>query len=117
MKDLPELSGELRRFAEERDWGQFHSPKNLATALAVEAAELLEHFQWMPDDDSWVLPEDRLGAISEEVADVQIFLTMFADALGIDILEAARNKIARNRERYPVERARGSSAKAPHLSS
>ena len=113
MKNLSELSEELRRFAEERDWGRFHSPKNLAAALAVEAAELLEHFQWMPEEESRVLPEDRLGAISEEVADVQIYLTMFADALGIDILDAARTKIARNRERYPVDRARGSAAKAP----
>lgn len=113
MRDIEQLTQELRKFADERDWGQFHSPKNLAMALAVEAAELLEPFQWMTEDESRKLSESQLAAVSEEVADVQIFLLMLADALGIDTLEAARLKIEHNRSRYPVERARGSAAKAP----
>jgi NTP pyrophosphatase (non-canonical NTP hydrolase) len=104
---LEELAGRLRAFAEERDWEQFHSPKNLSMALAVEAAELLEHFQWLTEQESLALPPARRDAVAEELADVFIYLVRLADRLGIALLEAARDKMAKNEMRYPAEKSRG----------
>jgi NTP pyrophosphatase (non-canonical NTP hydrolase) len=112
---LHELRDALRAFAAERDWDQFHSPRNLATALAVEAAELLEPFQWMSESESRELPPAPRAAVEEEMADVLLYLVRLADKLDVDLLEAARAKIARNAEKYPVERARGSSRKYDQL--
>lgn len=108
---LRELRDELRVFAAERDWDQFHSPRNLATALAVEAAELLEPFQWLTDDQSRALPPETRAAVEEELADVLLYLVRLADKLDVDLAAAARAKIVRNGEKYPVEKARGSSRK------
>ena len=108
---LEELRGALRRFASERDWDQFHSPKNLAIALSVEAAELLEHFQWISDTDSSSLAPDRRAKVREEIADVQLYLVRLADKLNIDLLAAATEKLQINAAKYPVEKARGSSKK------
>ena len=105
------LRDELRAFAAERDWDQFHSPRNLATALAVEAAELLEPFQWLTDDQSRTLPPETRAAVEEELADVLLYLVRLADKLDVDLAAAARAKIVRNGEKYPVEKARGSSRK------
>ena len=105
------LRDELRVFAAERDWDQFHSPRNLATALAVEAAELLEPFQWLTDDQSRALPPETRAAVEEELADVLLYLVRLADKLDVDLAAAARAKIVRNGEKYPVEKARGSSRK------
>lgn len=94
----------LREFAEERDWNRFHSPKNIATALAVEAAELLENFQWLTEEESRRLaerPED-FRAVREEIADVQIYLLRLADLLGVDLEAAVRDKLALNAAKYPV---------------
>ena len=110
--DLHTLRERLRAFALARDWGQFHSPKNLACALSVEAAELLEHFQWMTEDESRAPDEARRDEIALEAADVLLYLIQLADQLGIDLLAAADRKITLNGERYPVERARGSSRKS-----
>jgi NTP pyrophosphatase (non-canonical NTP hydrolase) len=113
---LEDLAAELRRFATDRDWQQFHTPKNLAISLAVEVGELLEHFQWGSDEevaDRFRTAEGR-AAISEEMADVLIYLVRLADILGIDLLEAAAAKIAANAERYPADEVRGSSAKRAH---
>jgi dCTP diphosphatase len=112
---LDTLRDLLRRFAAERDWDQFHSPKNLAIALSVEAAELLEHFQWMPETQSAALAGDVKARIREEVADVLIYLIRLADKLEIDLLAAASDKIQLNAEKYPVEKARGSSKKYTEL--
>ncbi len=108
---LEELASALRRFADARDWDQFHAPKNLAMALSVEAAELLEHFQWLGDEESRRLPSDEVGRIAEEMADVLLYLVRLADKLDVDLLEAAARKLESNGKRYPVERARGSRRK------
>ncbi len=112
---LEALRDALRQFAAERDWDQFHSPKNLAIALSVEAAELLEHFQWMPDAESSTVAPDKKARITEEVADVLIYLVRLADKLEIDLLTAASDKIRLNAEKYPVEKARGSRKKYTEL--
>jgi dCTP diphosphatase len=109
---LISLRDELRAFAAARDWAQFHSPKNLACALSVEAAELLEHFQWLTEDASRRLDDAQRAAVGHEAADVLLYLIQLADQLGIDLAAAARDKIAINASRYPVETARGSSRKA-----
>lgn len=108
---LRDLRDELRAFAAARDWDQFHSPRNLATALAVEAAELLEPFQWLSEEQSRALPPETRAAVEEELADVLLYLVRLADKLDVDLAAAARAKIARNGEKYPVEKARGSSRK------
>ncbi len=112
---LKELRGALQRFASERDWDQFHSPKNLAIALSVEAAELLEHFQWMPEAESKVLSPDQQAKVREEIADVLLYLIRLADKLNIDLLAAASDKIRVNAAKYPVDKARGSSKKYTEL--
>lgn len=113
--ELVELRDTLREFARERDWDQFHSPRNLASALSVEAAELLEQFQWLTDEESRTLDQDRLAAVREEIADVLLYLIRLADKLDVDLLAAARAKIRRNAEKYPVDKARGSSRKYTDL--
>ena len=110
--DLDTLRDRLRAFALARDWGRFHSPKNLACALSVEAAELLEHFQWMTEADSRAPEPARREAIAHEAADVLLYLVQLADQLDIDLLAAADRKITLNAARYPVETARGNSRKA-----
>ena len=110
-----DLRDALRAFAAERDWDAFHSPRNLATALAVEAAELLEPFQWLDDAQARDLPPDTRAAVEEEMADVLLYLVRLADKLDVDLAQAARAKMARNAEQYPVEKARGSSRKYDRL--
>ena len=105
------LRDELRRFAAARDWDQFHSPKNLAMALSVEAAELLEHFQWMREADSASLAPEQKAEICKELADVLLYLIRLADKLNVDLAAAAAAKIEINAAKYPVEKARGSSKK------
>ena len=106
-----ELRDKLRKFCADRDWDQFHSPKNLASALSVEAAELLEHFQWLSEADSARLPPDKRAQVRDEMADVLIYLVRLADKLDIDLLAAAADKIAKNAEKYPAEKVRGSMKK------
>jgi NTP pyrophosphatase (non-canonical NTP hydrolase) len=109
--NLTQLRDALRKFADERDWDQYHSPKNLASALAVEAAELLERFQWLTEDQSRKLPPEELQKVREEMADVLNYLVRLADKLDVNLLEAAREKIEINAKKYPVEKARGSARK------
>jgi dCTP diphosphatase len=109
--DIESLTQALRRFAAERDWAQFHSPKNLASALTVEAAELLEQFQWLTEEQSRALDPERLAAVRHEIADVFLYLLQLADQLQVDVVAAARDKLALNALKYPIERARGSSRK------
>lgn len=111
--DIQSVQQKLREFARERDWEQFHSPKNLAAALVVEAAELLELFQWLREDESRRLgldPGERLR-VEEEVADVMIYLLRLADQLDIDVEQAVVDKIRKNGEKYPVDLARGNAVK------
>lgn len=114
-QDIEDLQAALRAFARERDWEQFHSPKNLAASLTIEAAEVLEHFQWLTDAQSLQLDAMRKAQVADEIADVLLYLLQLADKLDIEPLAAARDKLARNAERYPVERARGRSAKSTDL--
>ena len=109
--DLQSLTESLRDFAEARDWEQFHSPKNLAAALTVEAAELLEHFQWLTEEQSRNLPAAKQAEVAAEAADVLLYLLQLCDKLGVDLMQAAHQKLALNAEKYPVDRARGSSKK------
>jgi len=111
MSSLAELTQRVRAFATARDWEQFHSPKNLSMALMVEAAELLEHFQWRTQDESRELDAVALDAVRLEAADVLIYLVRLADVLGIDLLQAARDKIELNEQKYPAERVRGDARK------
>ena len=112
---LAELRDSLRQFAAERDWDQFHSPKNLAMALAVEAAELLERFQWVTEEDSKRLPAAELAKVRDEMADVLNYLVRLADKLDVDLLAAARDKVALNAQKYPVEKSRGNAKKYSEL--
>ncbi len=109
------LRDKLRRFAKERDWDQFHSPKNLAMALSVEAAELMEHFQWLSEADSQSMPNEKRTKIREEVADVFLYLIRLADKLDIDLAAAAEGKIEINASKYPIQKARGNNKKYTDL--
>ena len=108
---LDALKVSLRRFAAKRDWDQFHSPKNLAIALSVEASELLEHFQWVTEAESRRLDRYKLNQVGDELADVLIYLVRLADKLEIDLLGAAVRKIRKNAKKYPPGKVRGSSKK------
>ncbi len=112
---LLNLRDQLRQFARERDWDQFHAPKNLAIALSVESAELLEHFQWLGEDASKNLTPEQLVLVGEEMADVLLYLIRLADKLDIDLIRAARRKIELNAAKYPAEKARGSNKKYTSL--
>ena len=113
--EIESMSDELRKFAAERDWEQFHSPKNLASALVVEAAELLEIFQWMKEDESKSLDERTLGKVKEEIADIQIYLLRISDVMDISIPEAVKAKIKKNSAKYPIDKAKGNSKKYDEL--
>jgi NTP pyrophosphatase (non-canonical NTP hydrolase) len=112
---LQTLAQQLQDFALERDWQQFHSPKNLAAALSVEAGELLEHFQWLTEEQSRALTPEKREAVGAELADVLLYLIQLASALGIDPVAAAQAKLQLNAVKYPVDRARGNSKKYDEL--
>jgi NTP pyrophosphatase (non-canonical NTP hydrolase) len=115
VSDLADLRARLRRFAEARDWAPFHTPKNLAAALAVEAAELLEHFQWLTPEASARLPRATRAEVAAEIADVLLYLIRLADVLDIDLVPAARRKLRINARKYPVKKARGRATKYDRL--
>ena len=111
MKDLQELQDYLRTFSSDRDWQQFQSPKNLVMALSVEVAELMEHFQWLTEEESRQLSPEQQQAVADEIADVQMYLVRLADELGVDILAATAAKRLNNEKKYPVEKVKGSAKK------
>ncbi|MDD2914223.1 MAG: nucleotide pyrophosphohydrolase [Gallionella sp.] len=111
MNDLESIKIRLRAFAAARGWEQFHSPKNISMALIVEAAELVEHFQWLTEEQSKALQPEQLQQVREELADIQIYLIQIADKLNVDLLDAANKKIDLNAKKYPAEEVRGSSKK------
>ena len=113
--EIVHLVKALRAFAQAREWEQFHTPKNLACALSVEASELLEHFQWLTEAQSQSLSPDKKSAVASEAADVFLYLLQLCDKLGIDLMAAAQAKMLVNAEKYPVETARGTSAKYTEL--
>jgi NTP pyrophosphatase (non-canonical NTP hydrolase) len=108
---LEDLRSAIRVFIGERDWEQFHSPKNLAMALSVEVAEVVEHFQWLTEEQSKNLPPDKLAELREEIGDVMIYLTELADKLGIDPVEAAKAKVEINGQKYPADIVKGKASK------
>ncbi len=110
-QELHTLRDLLRKFAEERDWDQFHSPKNLAMALVAEAGELVEHFQWLTEEQSQHVDSDKLAKIEEELADVLIYLVRLADKLDVDLYAASNRKIERNAQKYPASKVKGSAKK------
>ena len=112
---LEALREQMREFARERDWEQFHSPKNLAMALSVEAAELLENFQWLTEEQSRKLDVRTQEAVASEMADVLLYLIRLGDQLGIDLMAAAQRKIVENAKKYPVEKSRGNRKKYTEL--
>ena len=105
------LRDTLRKFVAERDWDKFHSPKNLAMALSVEVAELMEHFQWLTEAESRSLPPEKLAQVRDEMADVLVYLVRLADKLDVDLLDAAAKKIEKNALKYSAARVRGSMKK------
>ena len=111
QSDLLMLRDKLRAFAEARDWDQFHSPKNLSMALMVEVAELMEHFQWLTEAQSFDLAAENKNAVSEELADILLYLVRLSDKLRVDLLEAALHKLEKNAVKYPAEQVRGSAKK------
>ena len=111
VRDLSELRDRLRAFVAERDWEQFHSPKNLSMALAVEAAELVEIFQWLSEAESAVLDDVRRERVEAELADILVYLVRIADRLEVDLLQAAGRKLGENARKYPADRVRGKALK------
>lgn len=111
MDKFESIQARLQTFGSERDWDQFHSPKNLAMALIVEAAELVEHFQWLTEEQSVSLSPEKLSEVELELADIQMYLIKLADKLGIDLFEAIEKKMVINAEKYPVEKVKGSAKK------
>ena len=112
MDSLEQLRRKLQDFAAARDWDRFHSPKNLAMALIAEAAELVEHFQWLNEEQSRQLDPAKLEAVSQELADILIYLVRTADKLDIDLIEAAGRKMTINEMRYPAQKVRGDARRA-----
>ena len=108
---MDRLKAAIELFIKERDWEQFHSPKNLAMALSVEVAEIVEHFQWLTEEQSQNLPPEKLAEIREEIGDVMIYLTELAYKLGIDPVEAAKAKVEINTQKYPAALVRGRASK------
>lgn len=109
--ELDDLNRRLREFARIRDWEQFHSPKNLAMALTGEAGELIEHFQWLTEEQSYRLPPEKLNEVRLEMADILIYLIRLSDRLGVNLMAAVEEKIELNEKKYPADRVRGSSKK------
>jgi dCTP diphosphatase len=111
QSDFLMLRDKLRAFAEERDWDQFHSPKNLSMALMVEVAELMEHFQWLTEAQSHELFTENKNAVGEELADILLYLVRISDKLEVNLLESALHKLEKNAIKYPVNMVRGSAKK------
>lgn len=111
MNTLEDVRQRAAKFANDRDWQQFQSPKNLSMALSVEVSELLEHFQWLTQTESKNLNEETLAAVKDEIADVQLYLVRLADELGIDIIQAVADKADKNEQKYPLEKVKGSAKK------
>jgi NTP pyrophosphatase (non-canonical NTP hydrolase) len=106
--DFDRIRKQVRRFVVEREWDQFHSPKNLSMALIVEAAEMVEHFQWLTEEQSCNLTPEKLAEVELELADIQIYLISLAEKLQLDLVAAVDKKLALNAEKYPADKVRGS---------
>lgn len=108
---IDQLRARVNKFVEARDWAQFHSPKNLAMAMIVEAGEVVEHFQWLTEADSRDLDPEKKEQVGQELSDTFVYLLRIAEVCGIDLIEAANKKIDLNAKKYPVDKVKGSNAK------
>jgi len=115
MSDISSLIEKIRKFRDERDWMQFHDPKNMAISIVIEAAELLENFQWKSKAEVEEYARQHNGEIEEEIADIAIYLFELADNLGIDLTDAMERKLEKNAKKYPAEKARGKHTKYDKL--
>lgn len=116
MLNTTEIQARVRRFAQERDWEQFHTPKNISMALSIECAELMEHFQWLtPAESTQVMQGPKAEGIRHELADIAVYLLRLADLLQVDLPAAIDEKMALNAQKYPVEKARGNARKYDEL--
>lgn len=110
---MQDIMNRLLKFRRDRDWEQFHTPKNLAISISIEAAELLEHFQWQKENEA--LPPDKKTEVAKEIADIFIYILLMSNDLGIDLLNEAKKKIDENAKKYPIEKAKGSAKKYKEL--
>ena len=108
---MHELIKKIKKFRQEREWDRYHSPKNLVMALSVEVAELVEHFQWLTQEESRNLPDGKLDQVRDEIGDILIYLANLSEKLGIDPVQAAQDKIDKNQIKYPAEIVRGKHSK------
>lgn len=115
MKDLNGIIGKIKKFRDEREWMQFHDPKNMAVSITIEAAELLEHFQWKTKDEVKDYINENKEEISNEIADIAMYLFELADNLNIDLLKAMDSKLKKNESKYPIEKARNKHTKYTKL--
>ena len=115
MMTVETMTAKIRAFRDERDWAQFHSPKDMSEAICIEAAELLEHFLWKRPEQSAAAAKEAKEGIADEIADIAIYLFELADNLGINLLEAMDAKLAKNTEKYPVAKAKGKNLKYTDL--
>ncbi|MCP4180009.1 MAG: nucleotide pyrophosphohydrolase [bacterium] len=113
--DIDTLRIKIKKFADDRNWEQFHSPKNLSMALIVEAAELVEQFQWLTENESLYLNEEKLKNVKDEIADIFIYLIRLSDRLNVDIMDAASEKLKKNEVKYPQNKSYGKSSKYSEL--
>lgn len=110
-KELETIMADLRKFRDERDWMQFHDPKSMAASISIEAAELLEHFQWRNNEEAETYINAHREEVGEEMADIALYLVEMADNAGVDLFDAMRKKLQKNAEKYPVEKSKGNATK------
>ena len=115
MRDIQNVINKIKKFRDERDWMQFHDPKNMAVSITIEASELLENFQWKTKDEVDRYIQDHKEEVRDEIADIALYLFELADNLNIDLLEAMETKLAKNERKYPVEKAKGKHTKYTKL--
>jgi len=115
MNKLEAITERIRKFRDARDWAQFHNPKDMAIAISLESSELLEHFLWKSPEEVEARVESHREQIRDEIADIAIYLVELADNLEIDLIKAMEEKLAKNEEKYPAKRAKGSNAKYSEL--
>ena len=111
MSDIEEIVQKIKKFRDERDWMQFHDPKNMAISIVIEAVELLENFQWKSKDEVKTYVKEHRGEIEEEIADIAIYLFELADNLNIDLIDTMERKLEKNAKKYPAEKVRGKHTK------
>ncbi len=116
MKSFEEFQADIEQFVEDRNWKQYHAPKNLSMAISIESSELMEHFQWMDDEESRSIEDhEKLKEIEQEIADILIFVLNFCNQMGIDPAQAIEEKLQINREKFPVEESKGRAKKDMEL--